>query len=64
MRFGKFIIGLGFTAIDGGKGAIQTDYKIARNGFTKRFSEHRHFEWQEGYGAFSVGIGDIERTVN
>lgn len=28
------------------------------------FDEHRSFEWQEGYGAFSIGIGDIERTVN
>jgi putative transposase len=27
------------------------------------FPEHRFFEWQEGYGAFSIGIGDIERTV-
>jgi REP element-mobilizing transposase RayT len=28
------------------------------------FSEHRLFEWQEGYGAFSIGIGDVERTIN
>ena len=28
------------------------------------FSEHRLFEWQQGYGAFSIGIGDIERTIN
>ena len=28
------------------------------------FPEHRLFEWQEGYGAFSIGIRDIERTVN
>lgn len=28
------------------------------------FPEHRLFEWQEGYGAFSIGVGDIERTVN
>ncbi|MEJ7849067.1 MAG: IS200/IS605 family transposase [Pyrinomonadaceae bacterium] len=28
------------------------------------FSEHRTFEWQEGYGAFSIGIGEVERTVN
>ena len=24
----------------------------------------KHFEWQEGYGAFSIGVGDVERTVN
>jgi REP element-mobilizing transposase RayT len=28
------------------------------------FTEHRMFEWQEGYGAFSIGIGEVERTVN
>ena len=28
------------------------------------FVEHRLFEWQEGYGAFSIGVGDIERTKN
>ena len=27
------------------------------------FPEHRLFEWQRGYGAFSIGLGDIERTV-
>jgi putative transposase len=27
------------------------------------FAEHRTFEWQEGYGAFSIGIGEVERTV-
>ena len=28
------------------------------------FSEHRLFSWQKGYGAFSIGVGDIERTKN
>ena len=28
------------------------------------FPEQRLFEWQEGYGAFSISIGDIERTIN
>ena len=27
------------------------------------FPEHRLFEWQEGYGAFSIGIGEVDRTV-
>lgn len=27
------------------------------------FSEHRSFEWQEGYGAFSISISDKERTI-
>ncbi len=28
------------------------------------FPEHRLFEWQQGYGAFSIGIGDVERTTD
>ncbi len=28
------------------------------------FSEHRMFEWQEGYGAFSIGVNDKERTID
>jgi len=28
------------------------------------FPEQRLFEWQQGYGAFSIGVSDIERTVN
>jgi putative transposase len=27
------------------------------------FAEHRMFEWQEGYGAFSIGISDVNRTI-
>ena len=27
------------------------------------FPEHRLFSWQEGYGAFSIGISDVERTI-
>ena len=26
------------------------------------FAEHRNFEWQEGYGAFSVGISQVDDT--
>ena len=29
----------------------------------KEFAKHRSFEWQEGYGAFSIGIGEVNRTV-
>jgi putative transposase len=28
------------------------------------FPEHSDFEWQQGYGAFSIGISDIERTTD
>ena len=27
------------------------------------FPEHQGFEWQEGYGAFSIGISGVEDTV-
>lgn len=27
------------------------------------FPEQRQFSWQEGYGAFSIGISDVDRTV-
>ena len=27
------------------------------------FPEHRDFEWQEGYGAFSIGVSGIEDTT-
>ena len=27
------------------------------------FPEHRGFVWQEGYGAFSIGISDVSRTI-
>jgi len=27
-------------------------------------AEHRMFEWQEGYGAFSIGISEKDRTIN
>ena len=28
------------------------------------FPEHRAFEWQEGYGAFSIGVSGIDATVD
>jgi hypothetical protein len=28
------------------------------------FPAHREFEWQEGYGAFSIGVAQIEDTKN
>lgn len=28
------------------------------------FPNMRLFGWQEGYGAFSIGINDVERTIN
>jgi putative transposase len=28
----------------------------------KTFKEHWNFEWQEGYGAFSIGVSGVEDT--
>jgi len=27
------------------------------------FREHEHFAWQEGYGAFSIGVSQVDRTI-
>ncbi len=27
------------------------------------FGEHGHFAWQEGYGAFSIGVSQVGRTI-
>jgi putative transposase len=29
----------------------------------ERFAAHRDFAWQEGYGAFSIGISQKDRTI-
>jgi len=28
------------------------------------FDEHRDFGWQEGYGAFSIGVSGVQDTIN
>lgn len=30
----------------------------------EEFPAHRHFSWQEGYGAFSIGISQVDPTVD
>jgi len=32
-------------------------------GIHDTFKEHWDFEWQEGYGAFSIGISGVEDTM-
>ncbi len=27
------------------------------------FPQHRHFKWQEGYGAFSVSVSHVDKTI-
>ena len=29
----------------------------------EQFPEHREFEWQRGYGAFTIGISHLENTI-
>jgi putative transposase len=29
----------------------------------EEFRSHRHFEWQQGYGAFSIGIAQVDDTI-
>ncbi len=47
--------------------AVSKAMQLVKGGSSKwiheTFSEHRLFQWQEGYGAFSIGISDVERTV-
>ena len=30
----------------------------------KPFPEHRLFEWQEKYGAFSVSVSQLDKTID
>jgi hypothetical protein len=30
---------------------------------TDTFPSHRDFEWQEGYGAFSISVSHVEATI-
>ena len=47
--------------------SISKAMRLIKGGSSKwihdTFPEHRLFGWQEGYGAFSIGIADVERTV-
>lgn len=48
--------------------AISKAMQLIKGGSSKwihdTFSEHRSFEWQEGYGAFSISISEKARTIN
>jgi putative transposase len=48
--------------------AIAKAIQLIKGGSSKwvhdNFPDKRLFEWQEGYGAFSIGINDVERTVD
>ena len=46
--------------------SISKAMQLVKGGSSKwvhdTFAEHRSFEWQEGYAAFTIGIGDVGRT--
>lgn len=48
--------------------AVSKAMQLVKGGSSKwiheTFPKSRLFQWQEGYGAFSIGISDIERTAN
>jgi REP element-mobilizing transposase RayT len=47
--------------------AIAKAIQLLKGGSSKwvhdTFPEHRAFAWQEGYGAFSIGVADVNRTM-
>ena len=47
--------------------SISKGMQLIKGGSSKwihdTFPEHRLFEWQEGYGAFSISSSEMERTI-
>ncbi len=47
--------------------AVAKAMQLIKGGSSKwihdSFPAHRTFAWQEGYGAFSIGIADVNRTI-
>ena len=47
--------------------AIAKAIQLVKGGSSKwvhdTFPEHRAFGWQEGYGAFSIGVSQTDRTI-
>lgn len=47
--------------------AVAKAIQLIKGGSSKwihdEFPEHRGFAWQEGYGAFSIGIGQTDTTM-
>ena len=48
--------------------ALSKAIQLIKGGSSKRvhdtFPEHQKFKWQEGYGAFTIGISQIQTTIN
>jgi putative transposase len=43
--------------------AIQSIKGASSKWVHETFSEHRSFAWQEGYGAFSIGVAQVDATI-
>jgi putative transposase len=44
--------------------ALQAIKGVSSKWVHDTFPEHRAFAWQEGYGAFSIGVAQVEHTVS
>ncbi|MCU0960490.1 MAG: IS200/IS605 family transposase [Pirellulaceae bacterium] len=48
--------------------SVSKSLQLIKGGSSKwahdTFPEQRHFSWQEGYGAFSIGITQVDDTVS
>ena len=43
--------------------AIQLIKGVSSKWVHETFPKHKLFSWQEGYGAFSIGVSQIDRTI-
>jgi REP element-mobilizing transposase RayT len=43
--------------------AIQTIKAASSRWVSVTFPGQKHFEWQEGYGAFSIGVSQVDATI-
>jgi putative transposase len=44
--------------------AIQQIKGVSSKWIHDTFPEHRDFAWQEGYGAFSIGVSQVDGTIS
>jgi len=43
--------------------AMQIIKAVSSKWIHETFPHHRNFSWQEGYGAFSIGVSQVETTI-
>jgi len=44
--------------------AVQLIKGVSSTWVSKTFPEHKDFTWQEGYGAFSIGVSQKDDTIS